>query len=69
MQDQQVLPNKIGSPGRQRYKKDIRIERTVLVPRAQGMHSGHRAGVATVQSSYSFICCSGMQTERTRCGE
>jgi len=40
---------------------------SVLVPRAPGMHSG--GGVAAVQSSCSFICCSGMWTETTRCGE
>jgi len=54
-------------PSGQGCKKDLCWQHAVLVPRARRMHSG--CGVAAVQSSYSFICCSAMQTEMTQCGE
>jgi len=41
----------------------------VLVPRAPKMHSIRGSGVAAVQSSCSFVRCSCMRTETTRCGE
>jgi len=38
----------------------------VLVPRTPIMHKGAGGGVAAVQSSCNFICCSGMRTATTR---
>jgi len=49
MQDQEILPNKAGNPGRRRFKKDLCEQRVFLVPRTSGMYSG--GGVAAVASS------------------
>jgi len=51
-------------------KKNLSLFRQnfVVASRAPGMHSGRGFGVAAVQSSCSFICCSGMWSE-TCCSE
>jgi len=48
VQDQVILPNKVGGPGGQRFKKDLCGQRTVLVPRASRMQSERGDGVAAV---------------------
>jgi len=39
VQDQEILPNKVGGPGGQRFKKDLCGQRIVLAPRASRMQS------------------------------
>ena len=57
LQDQEILPC------RHECKKIfVNKQHITLVLRAPRMHSGCRVGLTTVQSSCSFICCSGMQT-------
>ena len=40
VQNQEILPNKVGGPGGQGCKKDLCRQRIVLVPRTSGMDSG-----------------------------
>jgi len=49
VQDQEILPNKVGGPLEQRCKKDLCRQRILLVPRTRGIQSG--GGVAAVQSN------------------
>jgi len=67
-QVQEALSKGMGGPGGQRCKKDLCRECIVLVRRDPGMHSGRKGGVV-VQTSRSFICCSGMPAEATWCGK
>ena len=53
---------KMGGTAGQRCRQYFCRQRIVLVPRAPGMHSGCGGGMAAVQSSCSFICCSSMRT-------
>jgi len=69
LQDQEILPNKVGGPDGQRCKKELCGKRIFFVLSTSAMHSGRGGGVAAVQSSCSFICFSGMRMETTRCGE
>jgi len=66
---EKILPNQVGGPGGQSRKKDVCRLRIVHVLRTPGMHRGRGGGMAAVQSSYNFICCSGVQAETTRRGE
>jgi len=57
-----------GRCGGQGCDKDVRRQCSVLIWRAPGIHSECRGEVATVQSSFSFICCLAMQIETNQCG-
>jgi len=52
VQNQEILPNKVGVPGGQRCKKDLFGQSIVLVPRTPGIHSGRVGGVAAVYDKW-----------------
>jgi len=55
VQDQEILPNKVGGPGGQKCKKGLCTQCIILIPKASGMHSGRRDGLAAIASSAVWI--------------